>query len=267
MSRRRLLLALAPLVLLTGCATVPSDPAARVAFRANNDPLEPFNRKVFAVNEAVDRALLKPIAKGYVRAIPQGGRDSIRNFLSNVHDPVVLVNNLLQAQFKRAGITLARFLVNTTAGIAGFADVAKGEGLPEQTGDLGQTFHAWGVPEGPYLVLPLMGPSSPRDAAGLGLEVYLDPFRYVASDEDFPSVAVYAPAVVGGIDLRSRNIDRLEAIEKDAIDYYASLRSLYRQNRAAELRGDATPVAPQPEGLYDDPGAGTPEKAEPGPGR
>ena len=265
MSRRRLLLALAPLVLLTGCATVPSDPAARVAFRANNDPLEPFNRKVFAVNEAVDRALLKPIAKGYVRAIPQGGRDSIRNFLSNVHDPVVLVNNLLQAQFKRAGITLARFLVNTTAGIAGFADVAKGEGLPEQTGDLGQTFHAWGVPEGPYLVLPLMGPSSPRDAAGLGLEVYLDPFRYVASDEDFPAAATYAPTIVGGIDLRSRNIDSLDAIEKDAIDYYASLRSLYRQNREAQLRGDEVSDVLQPAGLYDDPGSAAPQKGDQNP--
>jgi phospholipid-binding lipoprotein MlaA len=265
MSRRVLLLALAPFMLLAGCATAPSDPAARAAFRENNDPLEPLNRKVFAVNQAVDRALLKPIAKGYVRAIPQGGRDSIRNFLANVHDPVVLVNNLLQAQFKRAGITLGRFLINTTAGIAGFADVAKGEGLPEQTGDLGQTFLAWGVPEGPYLVLPLLGPSNPRDAAGIGLQVYLDPFRYVASDQGFPSVAIYAPIVVDGIDLRSRNIDSLNAIEKDAIDYYASLRSLYRQDRAAQLRGDATPVAPQPEGLYDDPGAGTPEKAEPVP--
>jgi len=95
--------------------------------------------------------------------------------------------------------------------------------------------------------------------------VYLDPFRYVASAENFPSVAVYAPTVVGGIDLRSRNIDTLDAIEKDAIDYYASLRSLYRQNRAAQLGGDATPVAPQPAGLYDDPGAGTPEKAGPAP--
>jgi len=265
MRRRPLLPALASLVLLAGCATVPSDPDARAAFRANNDPLEPLNRKVFAMNQAIDRALIKPIAKGYAKAIPQGGRDSIRNFLVNVHDPVVLINNLLQAQFRRAGITLGRFLVNTTAGIAGFVDVAKNHGLPEQTGDLGQTFHAWGAREGPYLVLPVMGPSSPRDAAGLGLQVYLDPFRYVASDEDFPSAAVYAPTVVGGIDLRSRNIDSLDAIEKDAIDYYASLRSLYRQNRAAQLRGDATPQAPQLDGLYDDPGAGAPEKAGSGP--
>lgn len=263
--RRALFLALAPLLLLGGCATVPSDPAAREAFRANNDPLEPFNRKVFAVNLAVDRALIKPVAKGYVRAIPQGGRDAIRNFLSNVHDPVVLVNNLLQAQFRRAGITVRRFLLNTTAGIAGFADVAKGKGLPEQTGDLGQTFHAWGVPEGPYLVLPLMGPSNPRDAAGLGLQVYLDPFRYVASDEDFPSAATYAPTIVGGIDLRSRNIDTLDAVEKDAIDYYASLRSLFRQNREAQLRGDDASGVLQPQGLYDDPGSAAPEKTEAAP--
>jgi len=262
MSRRALVLAFAPLVFLTGCATVPSDPAARAAFKANNDPLEPFNRKVFAFNQGVDRAVIKPIAKGYIHVVPQGGRDSIRNFLSNVHDPVVLANNLLQAKFGRAWITFRRFFLNTTAGVAGFADVAKGEGLPEQTGDLGQTFHVWGVPEGPYLVLPLLGPSNPRDAAGIGLQVYLDPFRYVSSDENFPSAAIYAPTVVDGIDLRSRNIDNLEAIERDAIDYYASLRSLFRQNRAAQLRGDETAAAPQLEGLYDDPGSGVPEKTD-----
>jgi phospholipid-binding lipoprotein MlaA len=248
------------LLLLAGCATAPSDPAALAAFRANNDPMEPLNRKVFAVNQAVDRALIKPVAKGYVRAIPQAGRDSIRNFLANLHDPVVLANNLFQAQFTRAGITARRFLLNSTFGIAGFADVAKRKGLPEQTGDLGQTFHAWGFPEGPYLVLPLLGPSNPRDAAGLGLQVYLDPFRYVTSDEDFPGAATYAPAVVGGIDERSRNIDKLDAIEREAIDYYASLRSLFRQNRAAELRGQEGSAVPEQEGLYDDPGA-APEKA------
>lgn len=260
MTLRSLLLALSPVFLMLGCATTPSDPAALAAFKANNDPLEPMNRGVFAFNQAIDSAVIKPIAKGYVQVLPQPVRDGLRNAVSNLNEPVVFANNVLQGQFRRSGTTAGRFLLDSTFGLAGFVDVARREGLKKQTGDLGQTFHAWGFPEGPYLVIPILGPSNPRDAAGLGLEVYLDPFRYITSNDDFPKAATYAPGIVGGIDERSRNIDKLDAIRKEAIDFYASLRSLFRQNRAAELRGDGDSAAPQQEGLYDDPGSEAPEK-------
>jgi phospholipid-binding lipoprotein MlaA len=260
MRRSGSLFAAVALLVVAGCATAPSDPAALSVYKANNDPLEPFNRRIFALNNAIDRSLLKPIAKGYVRLLPQPVRDGLRNAVLNMHEPVVFANNVLQGRFGRAGITAGRFALDSTFGLVGLVDVGRREGLSRQVGDLGQTFHAWGFPEGPYLVLPLFGPSNPRDAIGFGGEVFLDPFRYVTSNDDFPKSATYAPGIIGGIDERSRNIETLDAIEKDAIDYYASLRSLFRQNRAAQLTGDASTAAPAMEGLYDDPGSVAPAK-------
>jgi phospholipid-binding lipoprotein MlaA len=125
------------LVLAAGCATVPRDPVALAAFKATNDPLEPLNRKTFAFNQGVDRALLKPLAKGYVWAIPGRGRDGIRNFIRNLHEPIVFFNNVLQGQFKRALTTAGRFVVNSTAGVAGVMDFAGRHGLARQHGDFG----------------------------------------------------------------------------------------------------------------------------------
>ena len=112
------------LLMLVGCATVPKDPIALAAYRATDDPLEPMNRKVFAFNQGVDRAVLKPVAKGYVRVIPSKGRDGIRNFIKNLNEPVVFANNILQAQFKRAWMTTERFVLNSTVGVLGLMDFA-----------------------------------------------------------------------------------------------------------------------------------------------
>jgi phospholipid-binding lipoprotein MlaA len=228
--------------------------AASGAPRADDDPWEGFNRRVFAFNQAADRAVIKPVARGYVRMLPEAVRDGLRNVVQNIDEPAVFVNNLLQGKFRRAAITADRFALNSVFGLAGWFDLAARGGRKRQVGDLGQTFHAWGLPEGPYLVLPLAGPSSPRDAVGLGLQVYLDPFRYVSDNNNFNLLESNAPGIVRGIDLRSRNIESLEAVEADSIDFYASLRSLFRQNRVAELRGDASPAAPVRTDLYDDPG-------------
>jgi phospholipid-binding lipoprotein MlaA len=254
---RRLALsaALGAALLGAGCASVPSDPEARAEFRQTNDPLEPFNRRVFAVNQFLDRILIKPVAKGYVRAVPRPARDSIRNFVSNLNEPVVFANNVLQGQFRRAATTVGRFTLDSTVGVAGLFDFARTRGLRKQTGDFGQTLFAWGVPEGPYLVLPLLGPSNPRDCVGIGADSYLNPYRYAVEDNDFPLVIAYGPAIAGGLDERARAIDPLDAIQKEAVDYYASLRSLFRQNRAAQLRGGEAPPAPGGEGFYEDPGA------------
>jgi len=249
------LLACALLPCFSGCATVPRDPEALAAFKANNDPLEPMNRKTFAFNQGVDRALLKPIAKGYLKLIPAHGRDGIRNFIANLHEPIVLVNNLLQGEFRRAATTAGRFVANTTLGLAGVMDFAGRHGLTRQSGDFGQTLYVWGVHEGFYLVLPVMGPSSPRDAVGMGADLLLNPLFYLTPDFRYKTSFSVSQAVIGGIDERARNVDTLDEIQREAVDFYASIRSLYRQNRAAELRHGTPPTAPRDQDLYSDPGS------------
>jgi phospholipid-binding lipoprotein MlaA len=254
MIRRRTWAAAALLALLAGCASVPTDPAARAAYRATDDPLEPMNRRIFAFNLEVDRRLIRPIAREYVRLLPPAARDALRNFLQNLREPVVLANDLLQGGFRRAGRTADRFLVNSTFGIAGGLDLAARHGVPEQTGDFGQTLHVWGFPAGPYLVIPVAGPSNPRDAVGSGIDLYLDPFRYVAQRNNFPTGLSVAETAARGIDERSRNLGELAELQRDSIDYYAAFRSLYRQHRAAELGGPrALPSSPA-EDLDPDPG-------------
>ena len=198
--------------LLGGCATVPRDPAARAEFKAQHDPLEPLNRRMFALNQFVDRAALKPIAKGYVKVVPSPARDALRHLLDNLMEPVVLANNLLQGQFKRAGTAGARFLVNTVAGPIGLRDEATRAGLAPQSGDFGQTLYAWGVHDGPYLVLPLLGPSNPRDAIGQAADVCVDPFRYIARKQNSPTLLTTSREVVSGIDERARNLDSLDEL-------------------------------------------------------
>lgn len=267
MSRTARWLALGLALLGGGCATVPKDPEARAVFIETNDPLEPLNRKVFSFNQVLDSVLIKPVAQGYVRAVPRPARDSIRNFMSNLNEPLVFGNNVLQGQFRRAGTTAGRFVLNSTLGLAGLIDFAALHGLRKQTGDFGQTLYSWGAPGGPYLVLPVLGPSNPRDTVGLGTDAYLNPYRYAVENNDFPTLVAYGPAILGGIDERSRSIDKLDAIQKEAIDYYASLRSLFRQNREAQLRGGEEAPTPGEGTFYEDPGVATPEKPPPGAGQ
>jgi phospholipid-binding lipoprotein MlaA len=241
------------LLLLTGCATVPRDPVARAAFKANDDPVEPLNRKLFAFNLAVDQALIKPLAKGYRKVLPREARDGIRNFLDNLNEPVVLANCVLQGRLRSAATTGGRFVVNSTVGVAGFADVAVRWKLPKQIGDFGQTLWSWGVEAGPYLIIPVFGPVTPRDGIGRGVDVFLDPFLYISRSQNYPSWVTVGRIVISGVDLRSRNIDSLDEIQRESIDYYASFRSLYRQNRAAELRGGKPSTSLPPPNFYDDP--------------
>lgn len=246
-------LAAALLAVLAGCATPPKDPAELAVFKANHDPLEPMNRRIFAFNQGVDKVVIKPVAEGYVHVFPGPVRDGLRHIVDNLGEPLVAVNNVLQWQWTRVRITVERFLVNSTAGIAGWNDVASKNRLPAQTGDFGQTLYAWGIRESAYLVVPVIGPTTFRDGVGMGADVFMDPMRYA-----FPSSNTYTiiEGGVGGIDERARNIDTLDALQKQAIDYYASFRSYYLQNRAAVLRhGAPAPPPPLPsDSFYSDPG-------------
>lgn len=240
---------------VAACATPPSDPVARAEFDKTNDPLEPMNRKILDFNLFLDRIFIKPVAQGYRWIVPEYGRNRIRNFLDNLNEPVIFFNDTLQGEFSRANTTAGRFLFNSTFGIGGLWDRASQIGMEKQSGDFGQTLYSWGVPDGPYLVLPLLGPSNPRDAVGLAVDSYMDPFFWGVTVHFRGTGAENAGLyrwIVTGIDERSRNIETFDEIQKNAIDLYAQLRSLWRQHRAAELR-HGEPAPPEDQDLYTDP--------------
>ena len=236
--------------LVAGCATPPTDPAERAVFEQTNDPLEPLNREILDLNLFVDRILLKPVTKVYIAVVPEEGRDAIKRALDNMKEPVVFINNALQGDVERAGIAAGRFTVNSTLGIAGLMDIAAKWGLEKQTGDLGQTMYVWGFPEGPYLMVPILGPSNPRDLVGRAGDNFLDPFSYLASAKGLEEIAI-TRFVLDGVDQRARVIDVLDDLQKNSLDFYAQLRSLSQQRRAAELRhGKAAEPGPN---FYEDP--------------
>ena len=245
-----LMLAAMVAAVVAGCAMPPSDAAERIAFEQNHDPLEPLNRQTLDLNLFIDRILLKPATQVYIAIVPEEGRDAVKRALDNMKEPVVVINNVLQGEIKRAGVSVGRFTVNTTLGLAGLLDIAAKMGLEKESGDFGQTMFVWGLPEGPYLILPLLGPSSPRDLIGMGADAYIDPFSFLATAKSVDQIQI-ARFVVDGIDQRARVMDVLDDLEKNSLDFYAQLRSLSQQKRAAELRHGA---APEPgSDFYQDP--------------
>ena len=200
-----------------------------------SDPLEVFNRFLFAINETLDVFIFKPFAATYRFLLPGVVRDSFRNFLRNVETPVVLINDLLQGNLDRAETTAARFMLNSMVGVAGFADVAADSGYDYHDEDFGQTLGTWGAGPGPYLVLPILGPSSVRDAFGRLVDKFLNPLTYVAFAYPEAGDANTAMTVVRGIDLRSRNIETIEELQRDSVDFYARIRSVYLQKRVDEI--------------------------------
>jgi phospholipid-binding lipoprotein MlaA len=221
-------------VLAAGCSTS-HDPEAV----AQNDPYESTNRSIFDFNNKVDNAVAKPVAKFYNHAVPEFARDGVHNFLSNLDKPVVLGNDVLQGRSKNAAQTIGRFTVNTTLGVGGLVDVASRMGIPDHDNDFGITLGVWGAGEGYYLVVPFMGPDPPRDIAGNVVDIFMDPLTYVRYHGSDTWNVVRAG--VGVLDLRARNVSTLEEIERTSIDYYATTRSLYRQYRDAQIRGDKPP--------------------------
>ena len=248
----RLGMVLGLVLAVSACATPPSDPVARAEFDKTNDPLEPMNRKILDFNLFLDRILIKPVAQGYRWIVPEYGRNRLRNFLDNLNEPVIFINDTLQGELSRANTTAGRFLFNSTFGIGGLWDRASQIGMEKQSGDFGQTLYAWGVPDGPYLVLPILGPSNPRDAVGLAVDSYMDPFYWALTVHYGATNSGLYRWIATGIDERSRNIESFDEIQKNAIDLYAQIRSLWRQHRASELR-HGEPAPPEDQELYTDP--------------
>ena len=209
------------------------------------DPIEPINRAIFSFNNAADRIVLEPIAKGY-RKLPSPIQSGINNFLSNLRAPLVVINQVLQGQGTNAAQSTGRFLVNSTVGVFGLIDVAEKIGLEEKEEDFGQTLATWGVGDGFYIVLPLFGPSNLRDTTGMVMTMMTDPINNYALRE---GEAWFVPmrTAANAVDQRSKIIDEVNALRDNSVDYYAAVRSSYYQNRNAAINNiDDSELTPLP---------------------
>ena len=234
-SIRALTAAVSLAVLSAGCATGPSP--------AEHDPWEPLNRGIYRFNDVGDRILVKPVAKGYKKLVPAFARRGVSNFYDNLVTPRSALNNFLQGKPRRGLDDIARFLFNSTLGIGGLFDVASSGGLEEYNEDFGQTLAVWGVPNGPYVVLPFMGPSTLRDTVGRPFDVAADPlFHYDDSSVRDP---LYVLRV---IDLRQRLLSA-EGLIEDSQDPYITLRESYLQNRNYVIHDGDPPID---DDFYDD---------------
>jgi phospholipid-binding lipoprotein MlaA len=250
--RPRHLLALAGL----GAAFV----AGQVRAQTPGDPFEKVNRRLYAGAISADRKYVRPISHIYRGLTPGLLGQMLHNFFTNLGEPHVVVDDLLQLRIRRAGDDLARLVTNTTFGIGGLADVAVTQGLPHRDNDFGVTLGRWGVGPGPYLFLPFLGPSTLRDAIGQGADIAFNPLTYIR----FPGriTTEITTTIIGSLDKRVQAEGDLEAATADAADPYATIRSDYLQSREAMIRGeDAAPVLPP----IDDPPPAAPA-ASPAPG-
>lgn len=219
---------------LGACATVndPDDPASIARYEVN-DPFEEWNRSFFALNMLADELVVEPVAVGYTTIFPKPVRRSITNFMDNILSPVTLANDLLQFEFGRAGTTITRFVLNTTIGIGGVFDFARVGGIEGHKEDFGQTLAVYGFGEGFFLMAPLLGPAPPRDLAGVIVDSAINPLNYTKQEDTWMLRA--GLSAFDMINDRAENIETMDNLERTSLDYYATVRSLYRQNRKSEI--------------------------------
>jgi phospholipid-binding lipoprotein MlaA len=238
---------------LSACAHAkpPSEPAPVTAALAApaNDPIERTNRAIFAVNHAIDRAAIAPVARGYSKVTPSVARKGLANFAANLSGPGIFINDVLQANFRRAGTTSARFVVNSTVGVAGLFDVADNLGMPAHEADMGQTFGRWGLPPGPSVQVPLLGPSNLRDVSGGLIGTVLNPTTYLTGGV---STAVSVVSGVDMVDARAEMLPITDELQRTSPDYYAALRDMNAEGRAvmvasAKSGRDAPISNPEPD--------------------
>jgi phospholipid-binding lipoprotein MlaA len=226
---RRLMSSTVALALLSACATTPG--TDRLAER---DPLHGFNRAMWGVNRGLDKAVARPVTKVYRAVTPKPVRSGIANFFSNLTEPWSFINSLLQGKPNRAGRALERFLINSTAGIGGLIDIAAKNKLTQQPEDLGQTFAVWGMNGGPYLMLPLLGPTTMRDGMGTAIEQFADPINICKQQCGIPKSARLGLTVASLISARSELMDSgADKLLDNSADSYATAHSAYLQRRRA----------------------------------
>lgn len=215
------------LLLLGGCVTLPPGE------RDPRDPVERFNRSVYQFNDQLDTHLARPVAVGYVRVTPQPIRTGISNFFDNAAYPATIVNSLLQAKFIQFASDTGRFVVNSTIGLIGLFDPATAMGLEANDEDLGQTFGYWGMPSGPYLMIPILGPSSARDLFGDVADRSFDPKNYVRRD------GIRYGLIIQELVDRRAGLLSADAVQREAYDPYALIRNAYLQRREFQVSDGA----------------------------
>ncbi|MEQ8344290.1 MAG: VacJ family lipoprotein [Sneathiellaceae bacterium] len=206
---------------------IPSDPYAR------QDPLEPVNRFVFSINKGIDFWLLRPAATVYHDVLPVGVQHAVNNVLVNLNQPIVFANSILQGDIDNAGKAMGKFAANSFMGMAGLMDVTPD--IQVRDADFGETLAVWGVGDTAYLVLPLIGPSTVRDGLGYAVDALADPFNRIALNRDMIAFPI-ARGVATAVNARSQALGVLDELEATSVDFYASMRSLYLQRRAADIR-------------------------------
>ena len=250
--RRARGLLLVCVLLLSACSTMPRDGALD-----DGDPLEGFNRGVFAFNDVMDQAVLRPVSWVYRTVVPAPLRVGVRNFLQWISSPLTVANTLFQGDVEQAGVTVSRFFVNSLT--LGFGDAATGMGLVHRQEDFGQTLGVHGVGSGPYLVLPVFGPSNARDTAGRVVDFLIDPLNNFGHREVRDRIR-NGRLAISSVAYRDQNFEAIDDQRAGSIDYYAAVRSVYRQQRAALIRNGALPDdSPLDEGV---PANGAPAPAQ-----
>lgn len=252
--------ALAALAVMTAFLAVPTRAYAQEFVY---DPFESFNRHMFAVHEAIDKAVLEPIARGYRTITPRPVRSGVTNFLSNLDSPVIFANDVLQGKFHRAGVTAARFGVNSTIGVLGFFDPARGMGLEHHDGDFGQTLATWGVSSGPYLFIPVLGPTTLRDGTGEIVDVALDPLNWAHFHHDDTARGVRLVAT--GVSEREALLDQIDEIRQSSLDPYVTIRSSYGLLRYSAIQNSRGAASALPKFEEIPPEDATPPTTQPAP--
>jgi len=213
---------------LAGCAATPPSPGSA------NDPYEQTNRDMLKFNAKIDKYFVIPTVGLYFILVPEGGRRGVHNFLGNLALPTIFVNDMLQGEVSRAGKSMWRLVINSTVGVGGFFDQASKIGISGHGEDFGQTLAVWGVDEGPFLILPFFGPSNPRDATGLAVDIAMDPTNQIHFKQHIWWAAGREYFTL--LDLRAQTYQTVQGIQRSSVDYYSSLRSLYRQLRNEQIR-------------------------------
>ena len=223
------------LLVFISCSSAPKnlDLNTNLETSSIKDPFESVNRVTFSFNSIFDKTIVRPTALVYRGVVPGFMRNRITYSLNNLGMPITAVNNLLQGELSKAGIATSRFIVNSTIGILGFFDPATSFGLVTENEDFGQTLAVWGMPSGPYFVLPFLGPSSPRDFSGLLSTSLLDPMYQFGSSSNQSAFRSYRMGV-GVVDFRSQNIEIFDDLQNNSLDYYAAVRSFYNQSRESQ---------------------------------
>jgi phospholipid-binding lipoprotein MlaA len=235
MKLRELFVILALGMAVSGCAASDNQEAA-----AADDPFEPMNRFFFDFNQRLDRHAALPAATFYTDTVPKPVRGSIHNMLYNLGGPADVANDILEIHFQDAAGAAARFVVNSTLGVAGIFDVATGWGLPEHTRDFGETMGSYGVPQGPYLVLPFRGPTAVRDFAGNYVDGFFSPLYYLHIQFTGKQYVGLVKSTIGSVDNRANNIVTYQDIERASVDFYATMRAYYHQRRQRQI--EDTPI-------------------------